>query len=506
MSLRLRIFLGFALLVLLPVLPVTWAARDLLDKSFELGLSREVQAGLEAGADAARARLRAEVDRFRADLDAMAARRADLDALRSGAARLAEMDLPDGHWLVLDAGGAVRDSLGDWPAAERDSLAAAARTQLPAGGPAPGRPLLPRGGDRQRLGAVLPLGDPVAGWLLFGRSLDPAFLAGFGDIIVAQQLLAGLQIEKPRLRRGFVAPFLVVYAVLLVLSLLAAWLVSRRLTGRLRALGEGARRVGAGDWSARVPPGGRDEVGRLIAAFNEMASGLEDQRRRLGELERMAAWREMARGLAHEIKNPLTPISLVVQELRDRYPGGDEAYAAFLAESGRIVEEEIDSLRRLSREFSEFARAPEMKKMAGDLGELVADLARLYGRVPVTIDWDPALPVFAFDPEQMRRVLANLFENALAALESVPEAERAIRLVARREEDEAVIEFSDTGPGIPEDIRDRIFEPHFTTKGSGMGLGLALVRSVLTLHGGEVDVAPGPGAPFTIRLPLEESA
>jgi nitrogen fixation/metabolism regulation signal transduction histidine kinase len=498
LSLRLRIFLAFALLAILPTLPVTWAVRDLLDRSFSVGLSEEFASGLEAGAESARGWLRAERRSFRGDCEGLVPRG---EELLGSLSRGVHPPLPEGFdaaWLAGDSLVAVG---GAWlPVA---GLRDRARELAPPGGPPVAAPYWIDRANRARLTALLPLGDRVEGWLFLSRPLPPELAIAFDRIGEARQLQAGLILERDNLRRGFLLPFLLVYLLVLAVSLAAAGLLSRRLTQRLELLAEGARRIGAGDWSARVPLRGRDEIARLGSAFNDMAAGLGDQQRRLADLERMAAWREMARSLAHEIKNPLTPISLMVQEMGDRYPGGDAAHEAFLAESGRIIEEEIESLRRLSREFSEFARTPEMQRSRSDLGALLEDLARLYGSVPVKLSLAPELPRFDFDPEQLRRVFSNLFENSLGAMTELPEAERGIELSVTLADERVRVDFRDHGPGVPGEIAKRIFEPHFSTKGGGMGLGLALVRSVCTLHGGDARLeSGGSGAHFVIELPL----
>ena len=500
MSLRQRIFLAFALLALLPTLPVTWVVRDLLDRSFSVGLSVEMESGLESGAEAARAWLRAERREFRRACESLSVVREDLgQAIARGDLPI----LPEDFDVVHHRGGGIVVLTGNWePSSE---LLTQALELAPDGSPAPSQSLALRGQDHTRHLALLPLGDPVASRLILSRRVPADLEQSFERIMRARQLQAGLRLERDRLRRGFLLPFLLVYLVLLILSLLVAGLLSRQLTQRLETLAAGARRVGDGDWTVRVPQKGRDEIARLGLAFNEMAAGLDEQQRRLADLEKMAAWREMARSLAHEIKNPLTPISLMVQEMRDRYPGGDPGHAEFLAESGRIVEEEIESLRRLSREFSEFARTPEMHRVQADLAALLQDLARLYGSVPVRLEIDEALTEFPFDPEQMRRVFSNLFENALGAMAELPENERAIEVQVAVAGDRVRVDFRDRGTGVPAELRERVFEPHFTTKGGGLGLGLALVRSVCTLHGGDArlaDTAEGAGAHFVVELPL----
>ena len=492
MSLRLRIYIAFAVVALLPTLPVTWVVRDLLDRSFSVALSPSFQSGLEAGAEASRGWLRAERRDFQRDV-------AGLWPARSAPAPGGGLEL-----LRVDADGRETVIAGEWSDERREALASAARALAPAGSAAPGGPLYPADTGREYLDAALPLGDPVTGWLLVSRPLPAGLPAAFGQVVAARQLQAGLQLERERLRRGFLRPFLLVYGLVLLRSLLLAAMMGRRFSRRVMALADGARRVGAGDWDARVPAAGRDEIARLGVAFNEMAAGLAAQQQRLADLQRLAAWREMARSLAHEIKNPLTPISLMVQEMRDRYPGGDADYAAFLAESGRIVEEEIESLRRLSREFSAFAKTPDMQREIADLGALLTDLVRLYGgSAAVELELDPALAPFLFDPEQLRRVFSNLFENALGAMAELPAEARRLSVRARVEGERARVDVTDSGPGVPEALRARIFEPHFSSKAGGMGLGLALVRSVCTLHGGDARLEPSEtGAHFVVELPI----
>ncbi|MCP4545004.1 MAG: HAMP domain-containing protein [bacterium] len=491
MSLRLRIFVFCTLLALLPALPLTLVVRDLVNRSITLGLSPELQAGLTGGAEAARIALRTERDRFRGDCAALVPLGDEIvRALIAG--EMLEPQLP-GNALLLDRDGDEVARRGDWSSAEIMALKDMTLEST--------EPLsFPRGGDRTHLFALLnPEGSPALR-LLISRPLDPGFLTGFTHVVEAQQLLAGLNLERSRLQSGFILPFIGVYAVVLALSLLVAALLSRRLTRRLGLLVDGTRRVGEGDWRLSLPSSGDDEISHLITAFNAMVMRLERQRRRLTDLEKMAAWREMARGLAHEIKNPLTPIALVVQELRDRYRGEDPVYGKFLDESGRIIEEEIDSLRRLAREFSEFARMPEMNRRSVDLNALLRDLAHLYGSVAVELNLSDESVDFTFDAEHMRRAFSNLFENALAAL-AHNEGERSIAISTEVRDGHLQLEFADNGPGVPAEIRERVFEPHFTTKGSGMGLGLALVRSVINLHGGDIRLGDGPGARFHIELP-----
>jgi nitrogen fixation/metabolism regulation signal transduction histidine kinase len=231
-------------------------------------------------------------------------------------------------------------------------------------------------------------------------------------------------------------------------------------------------------------------------------------------LERVAAWRDLARGLAHEIKNPLTPIQLAVQQLGDRYPrappgsapsAGRDEYRALLDECVEIVNEEVAALRRLVKEFSEFARLPEPRPEPGDLGALAEEVVRLYGEERAARAGGGEVPA-TFDPGDLKRALINLVDNGLAACRAAGRPER-VEIAAEPYGAGARIRVTDGGAGIAPENLARIFEPNFSTKTEGMGLGLALVEGIVRGHGGTVavDSRPGEGAMFTIELPGREA-
>jgi two-component system nitrogen regulation sensor histidine kinase NtrY len=173
-----------------------------------------------------------------------------------------------------------------------------------------------------------------------------------------------------------------------------------------------------------------------------------------------------------------------------------------LEESVRVVEDELTHLLRLVKEFSSFAKMPGLSPSTNEINKLAADVAKLYPRSEVSIETDPDIPAFPFDSDQMRRVFVNLFDNSVSAAGGAKEAVIGIRV--KREGERAVVTFTDNGPGIPEDSLPRIFDPYFSTRRGGTGLGLAMVKNIVLLHGGAVDVSSGEGrgAVFTITLPL----
>jgi len=248
----------------------------------------------------------------------------------------------------------------------------------------------------------------------------------------------------------------------------------------------------------------KDDAGQNLG----LVTVIED----LTELERaqrQAAWREVARSIAHEVKNPLTPIKLAAQRLRRRYLGKIPDDGKVFDECTQIISDQVDEIKNLVNEFSRFARLPHLALAPHDLNALVRDALTLYQevqpRVTLKFEPDPALPLISFDQEQMKRVLLNLVDNALA---SIPDSGEITLSVQGEPEAERVrVEVADTGVGIPEHDKGRVFEPYFSTKRGGTGLGLAIVHSIISDHQGQIrveDNAPS-GTRFIIELPMHRA-
>jgi signal transduction histidine kinase len=241
------------------------------------------------------------------------------------------------------------------------------------------------------------------------------------------------------------------------------------------------------------PRRGAPEFEALRTALREMATALEQGRAREIEAERLRAFRETARRVAHEMRNPLTPIRLAVAQLaRSAAPPQREAIEVLVAESGR--------LEQLAREFTEFGRLPEGPAAQVDLAELLADLART--SVPptmrVSLALDPALPTLLGHYDPLRRAFGNIIRNAVEACE----ARGQIDLAARPEDGAVRIEIGDHGPGVPPDLAGRLFDPYVTGKSGGTGLGLALAKQTIEMHQGTIafEATPGGGATFVVRM------
>jgi len=490
---RTRLIAAFVLVALLPAIPLSIVAGRLIERSFGPLMDEGMMNALKAGLEESRERLRAEKERFQKEVE-----EDWLEAVLRGERRQGTAPVEEGGVALLAAGGAGGEGSAHLPMAGEELLrwAGGART------PAPGGLL----DEPERVSNRLVQMTVTAGGekILFVKALPADVSARAEKIVEAVGLLEALRLERRAVVRSYVVPFVLAYALLLVAAVLLGARLAKWIAGPVESLVAGTKRVAEGDWDARVSLSGAGEVRDLEEAFNRMVGRLSTQKKELARLERKAAWRNLARTLAHEIKNPLTPIQLAVQEAGDRYGGDDEEYRRLLGECVEIVNEEVGSLRALVREFSEFARLPEPKPEEGDLAPLVGEVARLYGPDKVDVR-GPSEGIRArFDGEEIRRALINLVENGLAACRAAAREEK-VRIGLERVADQVRIEVADEGTGIPEEHRRRIFEPHFTTKREGMGLGLAIVEGIVTAHGGTIAVESdiGKGTVFRISLPVE---
>ncbi len=309
-----------------------------------------------------------------------------------------------------------------------------------------------------------------------------------------------LEMIEEELRQDFLLAFLFAAAAVVLLASLIGVRVGLGITRPLYALIQGTRELARDNLDYRITAGRNDEVGQVVESFNQMAEDLKQNRRQRVEAEKIAAWREIARRLAHEIKNPLTPIQLTVQQMKDKYRGTDPIYQKLVDDCTEIVTEEVERLKALVQEFADFARMPSLSLARNDLNNLVLDAVRLYPELNIELDLDPSMPEMNLDVEQMRRVIINLIENGKDA--AGDGATLDIRTHLTNETARLVV--IDSGPGVPEADRERIFQPYVSTKETGMGLGLAVARTIVENHGGSVTVTDGPGvgAHFEISLPV----
>jgi nitrogen fixation/metabolism regulation signal transduction histidine kinase len=327
---------------------------------------------------------------------------------------------------------------------------------------------------------------------------------------VATVAVEGGVVERDELQRAIVWAVSVASGAVLVLAFVGGFFLARSTTRRVSDISAVLRTIAGGRLDARAPPLGADEIGVLASDLNSTLDQLDQARRRVAYLQRIGAWQEMARRIAHEIKNPLTPIQLAVQQIRDKDPGRDPEFTRLLGESVEIIEDEIEGLRRMVTSFSQFARVPEVRPEPLDLRRVLEEFERAYGHLGdragdrLEIERAPAaLPVLG-DRQLLKQVLVNLVENAAASVHEQGDRDARVRVWARLRGGNVEVDVEDNGPGVAPERRERIFEPYETTREHGTGLGLSIVKKVVLDHGGEIWVDAAPdlgGARFRLVLP-----
>ncbi|HLA78099.1 MAG TPA: ATP-binding protein [Vicinamibacteria bacterium] len=570
-SLRGRLLTAFVLVAVPPLLVLAVAVSTLLSRSFETSTRERLASALRsalAEVDRTRSEAREKVQRIvEQDLPALASTPEGSDSgIGKGLAERRELPALE----LVDAGGRVISSR-HWAAGfglpDRDQTfpgdpelriekvdqdyGLSTRLAVMASREASwrGRPVMVRGGSFLDAAFLTRLGD-LAGvevalrdelqrqWIAPDRSplalwADPA-LAGYSraagyrspavslggaayrwasvpvnpSLLLVVAMPAGrLEILASQVRRlGFA-----IAGAALLLALATAFFLAGRLARPVHELAQAASRVAAGDLSGEVRTATADEIGDLARTFNGMTAELRTSRERLLQAERVAAWREMARRLAHELKNPIFPIQLSIETLRrvsDQEEGGasgkDGRFRSLFRESSETILAELRSLRQIIDEFSQFARMPRPRLTPTDINAVATRALDLYrpGAGPVGIETmlAPGLPPIPADPDLLGRALGNLLANAM---EAMPDG-GTLRLRSLAGPDAVLIEVEDTGPGLDQEQKTRLFTPYFTTKRGGTGLGLAIVQGVVSDHGGRVEVRsePGVGTVFTLVFPI----
>lgn len=330
-------------------------------------------------------------------------------------------------------------------------------------------------------------------------------LAGADDKTLGVLVIASSRKPYVEVKRHIQSAALIVGGVgIFVAVLLSSW-IAARITRPVEELAVAAREVAGGNLRAHVDAGAADELGDLAEAFNQMTRDLVEQNDRLVQSERVAAWRELARRLAHELKNPLFPLQLTVENLVRAREQSPSVFDEIFRESAATLLAEIGNLKQIISRFSEFSRMPQPHLQPVIVNELVEGLRRLFQPQfePSAIDCQVELkasnePVAA-DPELLHRALSNLVLNAMDAM---PKG-GTLSLRTWDGDGRAYIEIADTGAGLTKEECERLFTPYYTSKQHGTGLGLAIVQSVISDHGGSISVQsqPGTGTRFVVELP-----
>jgi two-component system, NtrC family, nitrogen regulation sensor histidine kinase NtrY len=506
-----RLALVILLTALLPLASAMMLAYSLLNSVSSLWLRPEVEQELSRGIDLYKDYVRVVKDDMKHQTDAIAAD----GALREAAhghdaaltARALEALFPRYAQLV---------SL----AVDEDDGRTLALTDR-------GRPL--DEAIERRLEVRRPLSDEGGGPALVATfAFDRRYERELERAGATHDAYAQLEKERARVSAGYFEAFAVLLGITVVATVVLGFLLAQGFTRRINRLANAINRVAAGDLDVRVPVTGSDELTELARVFNRMLGEMQQSRARIEYLQRIGAWQEMAQRLAHEIKNPLTPIQLAVQECHRKYTGENAKFRSLLDTTLEIVEEEVGTLRRLVGNFSSFARLPHAELRDASLRDFLRECSEQLGHLAneatgegtddvliahgVDVRWElPADPIpVSIDRQMLRRVLVNLVRNAVEAIRGArpddPGAGQGQVVVsARCDQDSAAILVEDDGPGVDDTARERIFDPYFTSKGQGTGLGLAIVKKIVVEHDGSITAQRSArlgGAEFAVVLPL----
>ncbi|HSN50859.1 MAG TPA: ATP-binding protein, partial [Bacteroidales bacterium] len=305
----------------------------------------------------------------------------------------------------------------------------------------------------------------------------------------------------------FLIAFINIYVFLIIIGLILSLIVSKYIIRPLSLLTGNIGRIGFGRKNEKLEWSRNDEVGKLVDEYNRMVLELERSAEILARSERESAWREMARQVAHEIKNPLTPMKLSVQHLqrawKDQAPDWEDRLKRFT----ETMTEQIESLALIASEFSDFATMPAKNDEIIDIEDVIGKILILYQDISIRFQFERSeVPIFIMaDRKQMIRVFTNLINNAVYAIGG--KTDGMITLSAIKENGSVLITVADNGSGISREQAEFIFQPNFTTKTSGMGLGLAIVKSIILGTGGEIQFysEENKGTTFMIRFPLAEN-
>jgi two-component system nitrogen regulation sensor histidine kinase NtrY len=338
-------------------------------------------------------------------------------------------------------------------------------------------------------------------------------LMGRNNELLAVLLLGSSRRELVLLTRHILQIAGAVAGAAILIGLLMSLWVSARITRPLEELAEGAREVASGRWDTVIDLRGRDEIGQLASAFNEMTQTLAAQRDQLVQTERVAAWRELARRLAHELRNPLFPLQITVENLQKARQLDAKQFLEVFNESTATLKAELANLNTIVGRFSDFSKMPAPHFARVNVNEALRNAVRLFepqfnavGKPPVIPEFflTEPLPEIDADADLLHRAFQNLVLNALDAMP----AGGTLTMRTTEHEGNVRIEVADTGKGLTPEECSRLFTPYYTTKVQGTGLGLAIIQSVVSDHHGTISVSSdeGHGTTFRIELPQRQSA
>ncbi len=304
--------------------------------------------------------------------------------------------------------------------------------------------------------------------------------------------------------KAFLIKFGQIYLFVFVLSIVIAYFLSAYITKTLQMISDHLQQTQITRKNKKIKADdASNEIASLIDSYNKMVDLLEESASKLAQSERESAWREMARQVAHEIKNPLTPMRLTVQSFQRKFDPNDSNIHEKITDFSKTMIQQIDTMSSVASAFSNFASMPVQKNETLNIVEVVELALEIFNQDYIHFETQKQEIITTFDQAQIIRVITNLVKNAMQAIPAY-EAFPSIKVSLYQEDNQVVIEVEDNGSGIDEELKDKIFEPKFTTKTSGMGLGLAMIKSIVESYQGNISFEStlSKGTTFYVRLPI----
>lgn len=295
----------------------------------------------------------------------------------------------------------------------------------------------------------------------------------------------------------------VVYFVMLLIAIITAYFISSYITGPLQKVSDKISQTRLSKNNQKIIiENTSEEIGNLIQSYNLMVDALEESADKLAKSEREHAWREMAKQVAHEIKNPLTPMRLSLQNFEQKFNPKDPKIHEKVKDFSLIMIQQIDLMSSIASAFSDFAKMPTQQKEQLDVVDVIKHAVNIFSEPYIHFESDIKHLQVELDKNQLTRVITNLLNNALYAVQDIENPVIYVRI--SKIENKVVITISDNGKGIDEEVKDRVFEPKFTTKSSGMGLGLPMAKNIIETYNGTIifNSQSNKGTTFIITLPI----
>ncbi len=341
------------------------------------------------------------------------------------------------------------------------------------------------------------------------------YLSGYTDFFNGDYLQLGYiavpqflsQEETRKEIEEFLSVIIHIYLIIIVLAIFLSIFIGRQLSAPLKMIENKLKKMRFGHRNEKIDYQLNDEIGQLVAQYNRTIDELEKSAKLLAQSEREMAWKTMARQIAHEINNPLTPMKLTIQQLQRTKKIGSEGFDEYFEKSTITLIEQIDNLSRIAGTFSNFARIPEAHFTNVDVAAKLYSVVQLFKhnneQIQIIFEGETTGIFVLADPEQLTQVFNNLIKNAIQSIAS--EKAGLIKVRIQKSEKEVFIEIEDNGVGIDDEFVDKLFTPNFTTKSTGMGLGLTISKNIIEITGGKISFTTrkNEGTTFIISLPLE---